>query len=147
MFSRIPLRRLYSTVQPKRTPSYKVLLQTPVFKSLFLTLVFGTTVVEATKNRKEIEALRAAYEAKFAILRDVTAKLNNKEPVDVAQELRIANAMTKNKYNSVTDVELDEQFEDFLKMAETDFEVEAEQIQPVKSTASTASTAKSTEFL
>lgn len=147
MFSRIPLRRLYSTVQPKRTPSYKVLLQIPVFKSLFLTLVFGTTVVEATKNRKEIEALRAAYEAKFAILRDVTAKLNNKEPVDVAQELRIANAMTKNKYNSVTDVELDEQFEDFLKMAETDFEMEAEQIQPVKSTTSTASTAKSTQFL
>lgn len=79
-------------------------------------------MVEATKNRREIENLKAAYEAKFTILREITQKLKNKEPVDVAQELRIANAMTRNKYNSATDVELDEQFESFLRMAEEDFE-------------------------
>lgn len=111
------LRRAYS-IQPRKKPRFSDLLATPVVKSIFLTLLFGSMVVETTKNRKEIEALRAAYEAKFRILEDITAKIRAKEPVDVAHELKIANAITRNKYNSVTDVELDEQFEEFLKMAE-----------------------------
>lgn len=53
--------------------------------------------------------------------------------MDVAQEIRIANAITRHKYNSVTDVEIDEQFEEFLKMAEentTDSEPSASSTQP-----------------
>lgn len=119
MFRAVPLsiRRAYS-IQPRKKPSYRDLLATPVLKSILLTLLFGSMVVETTRNRKETEALRSAYEAKFRILREVTSKIRNKEPVDVAQELRIANAITRNKYNSVTDVELDQQFEEFLQMAE-----------------------------
>lgn len=78
--------------------------------------------MDATKNRKEIEALRAAYETKFRILEDITTRVRNKEPVDVALELKVANAITRNKYNSVTDVELDDQLEEMLKMAEEEEE-------------------------
>lgn len=110
--------RLYSTVEPRPKPTWRQLLRPLVFKLLFLTFVFGSAVVDATRARKELEGLKAAYEAKFRIIKDVTAKIKNREPVDVALELRIANAITRNKYNSVTDVEMDEQFEDFLKMAD-----------------------------
>lgn len=109
--------RQYS-VQPRKKPILRDLISGPVFKSLVLTLVFGSVVVNATGSRKEMELLQAAYEAKFRILEDITRKVRNKEPVDVAQELKIANSITRHKYNSVTDVELDEQFEAFLMMAE-----------------------------
>lgn len=74
--------------------------------------------MEATRGRKELESLKGAYEAKFRILEDVTSKVRRREPVDVAQELRIANSITRHKYNSVTDVEMDEQFEEILRMAD-----------------------------
>ncbi|SGZ46785.1 CIC11C00000004384 [Sungouiella intermedia] len=122
---RRPLRveniRRYS-IQPRAKPSYRDLISGPVAKSLFLTIVFGSVLVDATKNRKEIEALRAAYETKFRILEDITTRVRNKEPVDVALELKVANAITRNKYNSVTDVELDDQLEEMLKMAEEEEE-------------------------
>lgn len=111
-------RRAYTTVQPRARPTWRDLLLPLVFKSLFLTLVFGSVVVEATRGRKELEALKGAYEAKFRILEDVTGKVRRREPVDVAQELKIANAITRHKYNSVTDVEMDEQFEEILRMAD-----------------------------
>lgn len=111
------LRRAYS-IQPRKKPSFRELFATPVVKSILLTLLFGSMVVETTRNRKEIESLRAAYEAKFRILEDITAKIRARQPVDVAHELKIANTITRNKYNSVTDVELDQQFEEFLRMAE-----------------------------
>lgn len=114
--------RRSSTIHPRRRPSYRDLFSGPVAKSLFLTVVFGSVMVDATRNRKEIDALRAAYETKFLILQDITHKIRNKEPVDVAQELKVANAITRNKYNSVTDVELDDQLEEFLKMAEEEEE-------------------------
>ncbi|PVH13631.1 uncharacterized protein CXQ87_001740 [Candidozyma duobushaemuli] len=111
-------RRAYTTVQPRARPTWRDSLSPSVFKSLFLTLVFGSVVVEATRGRKELEALKGAYEAKFRILEDVTGKVRRREPVDVAQELKIANAITRHKYNSVTDVEMDEQFEEILRMAD-----------------------------
>lgn len=77
-------------------------------------------MVDATKNRKEMEALRAAYDTKFRILSDITEKVRNRVPVDVAQELKVANAITRNKYNSVTDVELDDQLEEILRLAESE---------------------------
>lgn len=110
--------RAYTTVQPRRSPRFRELARAPVFKTLFLTIVFGSVVVESTRGRKDIEALRAAYGAKFRILREVTQKIANREPVDVAQELSIANSITRNKYNSVTDVELDAQLDAFLKLVE-----------------------------
>lgn len=109
-----------STIHPRKKPSYRDLISGPVAKSLFLTIVFGSVMVDATRNRKEIDALRAAYDTKFRILEEITLKIKNNQPVDVAQELKVANAITRNKYNSVTDVELDDQLEDFLKMADDD---------------------------
>lgn len=109
-----------NSIRPRAKPSYRDLISGPVAKSLFLTIVFGSVMVDATKNRKEIEALRAAYEAKFRILREITEKIRNKQSVDVGQELKVANSITRNKYNSVTDVELDDQLEEMLKMAENE---------------------------
>lgn len=114
-----------STIHPRKKPSYRDLISGPVAKSLFLTIVFGSVMVDATRNRKEIDALRAAYDTKFRILEEITLKIKNNQPVDVAQELKVANAITRNKYNSVTDVELDDQLEDFLKMADDDHDVAA----------------------
>lgn len=116
--------RRSSTIHPRRKPTYRDLISGPVAKLLFLTVVFGSVMVDATRNRKEIEALSAAYETKFRILREITTKIKNKEPVDVALELKVANAITRNKYNSVTDVELDDQLEIFLKMAEEPLDLE-----------------------
>ncbi|GEQ66721.1 hypothetical protein JCM33374_g384 [Metschnikowia sp. JCM 33374] len=115
-------RRLYSTVyssvKVKKTSSVRDLFYTPVFKSLLLTLVLGSAAVEATKNRKELESLQAAYEAKFGVLESATERIRRREPVDIAAEIKLANSLTRNKYNSLTDLHLDEQFESFLKMAE-----------------------------
>lgn len=119
-------KRAYSTLKPRKTPSFRELTRAPVFKTLFLTIIFGSVVVESTRSRKDIEALRAAYDAKFRILREVTQKIKNKEPVDVAQELSIANSITRNKYNSVTDVQLDEQLEAFLKLVDEPESTESE---------------------
>lgn len=113
-------------MQPRARPTWRDLLLPLVFKSLFLTLVFGSVVVEATRGRKELDALKGAYEAKFRILEDVTGRVRRREPVDVAQELKIANAITRHKYNSVTDVEMDEQFEEILRMADEPVETTEE---------------------
>lgn len=117
-------RRTLSTAQVRKPVTFRDLLKTPVLKTLFLTFVFGSAVVESSNARKEIESLKAAYEVKFRILRDVTQKIKNKEPVNVAQELNIANSMTRNKYNSVTDLEVDDQFEAFLNTLEGTDETE-----------------------
>lgn len=125
MFSRLHAlrsQRLYS-VKVKKTPTFRDLFHTPVFKTLFLTLVFGSVVVECTKNRKDIEGLQAAYGAKNKVLREVTQKVRNKEAVDVALEVNVANSMTRNKYNSVTDVQLDQSLDSFLKMADEDLDL------------------------
>lgn len=111
-------RRTYTTAQSRKPVTFRDLLKTPVLKTLFLTFLFGSAVVESSNARKEIESLKAAYDVKFRILRDVTQKIKNKEPVNVAQELNIANSMTRNKYNSVTDLEVDDQFEAFLNTLE-----------------------------
>lgn len=116
--------RRSSTIHPRAKPSYRDLILGPVAKSLLLTMVFGLVVVEATRTRKDTEALRGAYATKFQLLREATEKIRARQPVDLALELKIANAITRNKYNSVTDVELDEQLEEFLKMAEDETEVE-----------------------
>ncbi|OBA20639.1 hypothetical protein METBIDRAFT_24275, partial [Metschnikowia bicuspidata var. bicuspidata NRRL YB-4993] len=104
----------------KKGSSVRELFYTPVFKSLFLTLVLGSAVVEATKNRKAIDSLRTAYDARFGVLKSATEKIRLRQPVDVAAELKLANSLTRNMYNSVTDVQLDDQFESFLNMAEED---------------------------
>lgn len=113
-------RRAYSTIKPRARPSWRDLISGSVAKSLGLTIVFGSFVVEATQNRKDLDDLRGAYATRFEILRDITEKVRNKQQVDVAQELRVADAVTRNKYRSATDVELDTQLEDFLRMTDLD---------------------------
>lgn len=65
-----------------------------------------------------MEALRATYEEKFRLLREATEKIRKREPIDIVAELKLANALTQNKYNSVTDVHWDKQLETFLMLAD-----------------------------
>lgn len=66
---------------------------------------------------------------KFEILEDLIAKLERNEKVDIAQELKLANSFTENKYNSRTDVEVDEQLDQFLKQVADEVEKEDQQVQ------------------
>lgn len=109
-------------------PRIRDLMKTPVAKSLLFTFMFGTFVVDLMKNRKELELLDQTYDSKFAILQGLSEKLKQGETVDVASELRIANSLTKHKYNTVTEIELDEQLERFLKMTEDEVEVELNEV-------------------
>lgn len=111
---------LYSTNSKhiRVRPRIRDLIKTPVAKSLILTFIFGTFVVDLMKNRKELELLERTYNSKFSLLEGLCEKLKQGEQVDVASELRIANSLTKYKYNTVTEIELDEQLENFLKMTE-----------------------------
>lgn len=113
-------RKTYSTAQATagRKLRFRDLLKTPVFKSVLLTMLFGSTVIDFMKKRKEYEALISTYETRFDILNGIIAKLKKGETVDLNQELNIANSLTRHKYNTVTDVELDEQLNEFLKLAE-----------------------------
>ncbi|KAG2735075.1 hypothetical protein G9P44_001289 [Scheffersomyces stipitis] len=106
----------------RKRPTVRDLMKTPVFKSIFLTLVFGTAVVDFMKNRKELETLVNAHNSKFVILEEIIERVSRNEHVDIARELRIANTLTRNNYNTVTDIELDEQLENFLKMTEESVE-------------------------
>lgn len=113
--------RSYSaTASSSGRPSYRDLLRTPVFKSIFLTVVFGLAVIELMRNRKDLEELVGAHEAKFALLNELKAKLRRGDHVDVVLELKMANNLTKYRYNTVTDIQLDEKLNALLKMADED---------------------------
>lgn len=102
----------------RKRPTFRDLIKAPVFKTLILTLFFASASLDLVKHRKELETLTGSYTRKFTVLEELIKKLENNETVDIAKELQLANAFTKHKYNSVTDIELDEQLETFLKMAD-----------------------------
>ncbi|ODV78213.1 uncharacterized protein CANTADRAFT_36089, partial [Suhomyces tanzawaensis NRRL Y-17324] len=100
-------------------PTFRDLLKTPVFKSLFLTFVFGTVVVDVMKGRRALEEIKSNHEAKFGILEDVIAKLKNGEKVDIARELKLAKTLST-KEQRENDIEVDEQIENWFKMLDND---------------------------
>lgn len=74
--------------------------------------------MEFMRARKEYESLIATYDSKFFILHGIIDKLHKGESIELGLELKIANTLTKHKYNTVTDIELDKQLEEFLKLAD-----------------------------
>jgi hypothetical protein len=78
------------------------------------------------QHRKEFELLKQTHQSKMDILNGIIDKLRRGDPVDVAGELKIANSLTKHKYNTVLDIELDEQLESFLKLSEEDAQKQVE---------------------
>lgn len=122
MFRRTCVRFNSTLVKPRPRPTWRSNLSAPLFKSLMLTLVFGSAVVEASKRRKELESLENAYETRFSILNDTIKKLRLGLPVNVSEEIKVANAITRNKYSSISDVELDDQFNELLQLAESQVE-------------------------
>lgn len=126
----------YTTVsethqQVRRKATFRDLVRAPILKSLFLTTVFGSAVVGLMENRRELETLEQTYNSKFNILQEIISKLENGQTVDINQELKLVNKLTKYKYNTITDIELDEQLDQFLKMAE-DENVEIREPQETK---------------
>ncbi|KAK6463973.1 hypothetical protein DFJ63DRAFT_57319 [Scheffersomyces coipomensis] len=138
--------RSNSTTAPtyiRRRPKFRDLMKAPVVKSIFLSLIFGTVMVDYMKTKKELELLTNTHKTKFSILENIIEKLKNGEHIDVGRELRIADKLTRNKYDRVTDIELDDQLDKFLKMAEStepvEFEVaEKEEVVVVKEVADNA---------
>lgn len=120
--------RFNSTVQVPRTTLGRIreLFKSPTLKSVFLTFVFGTVVVETMKGRKELEQLELRYKAKFGILEEAIERLKQGDQIDISKELKLANTLTKGKYNVVTDIELDDELEEFLKVFEVKKEVTKE---------------------
>lgn len=106
--------------QIRKKPTFRDLVKAPIFKSIFLTIVFGTAIVGLIDSRRELETLEQTYNSKFVILEEIIAKLEKGENVDIHRELKLVNKLTKNKYNTVTDIELDEQLDEILKMTESD---------------------------
>lgn len=106
--------------QMRKKPTIRDLVKAPIFKSIFLTIVFGTAVVGLIDSRREFEHLEQTYKSKFVILEEIISKLEAGEYVDIHHELKLVNMLTKNNYNSVTDIELDDQLNEILKMAESE---------------------------
>ncbi|CUM46117.1 uncharacterized protein AC631_01420 [Debaryomyces fabryi] len=106
--------------QIRKKPTFRDLVKAPIFKSIFLTIVFGTAIVGLIDSRRELETLEQTYDSKFVILEEIISKLERGENVDIHRELKLVNKLTKNKYNTVTDIELDEQLDEILKMTESE---------------------------
>ncbi|CCE86084.1 Piso0_005733 [Millerozyma farinosa CBS 7064] len=122
--------RAYSTVnaaQNRHKATFKNLLKAPAVKSLMLTLIFGTSVVEFMKKKRDLEALDHIYNAKINILEDIISRLEKNEKVDIQKELRIINSMTKYKYNTSTDIDIDEGLEKWLQQEDNSTIKDAEE--------------------
>lgn len=111
----------------RRKATFKSLLKAPAVKSLMLTLIFGTSVVECMKKKRDLESLDHIYNAKINILEDIISRLVKNEKVDIQKELRIINSMTKYKYNTSTDIEIDEGLEKWLQQEVKSMPKEAEE--------------------
>ncbi|RCK63506.1 hypothetical protein Cantr_09751 [Candida viswanathii] len=97
-------------------PKFYDLLKTPTTKSLILTLITTSIIIDTINSRKSLETLKKSYSLKFEILDELIAKLLKNEKTDIASELKLANSYTENKYNSRTDIEVDQQLDQFLKL-------------------------------
>ncbi|KAI3402985.2 hypothetical protein KGF56_004238 [Candida oxycetoniae] len=118
------IRRSLSTaesyIRPK--PKFWSLLKTPTTKSLILSLICTSVMIELLKSRREVQQLQASYQLRFQVLGEILTKLKNGENFDLKRELHLANIFTEQKYNSKTDIELDQQIEQLLKMSDEDLE-------------------------
>lgn len=110
-----------STTTPRR-PTVRELFRAPIIKSVILTVLFGSAVVELIKQRRELEGLKLAHQSKFAIYEDIIEKLKRGEKVDLAHDLKIASTLTKHKYNTVNEIEMDEQLSELFNFDEEDEE-------------------------
>lgn len=115
--------RYASTTTPRR-PTVRELFHAPIIKSVILTVLFGSAVVELIKQRRELEGLKLAHQSKFIIYEDIIEKLKRGEKVDLAHDLKIANTLTKHKYNTVNEIEMDEQLSEFFNFEEEEDEDE-----------------------
>ncbi|EMG49466.1 hypothetical protein SBY92_001265 [Candida maltosa Xu316] len=115
----------------RKKPTFFELLKTPTTKSLLLTLLTTSISIDLINTRKNLETLKTSYSLKYEILMEIIEKLNNNEKIDLAKELRLANSFTDNQYNSRTDIEFDEQLEQFLKeISEEPKEAQSKEAQP-----------------
>lgn len=112
--SRVATRPLARLLQVRHASIWRETNQ-PLFKSIFLTLLFGLVTIDLMRNRKNYEALESSYGSKIMILEDIAGRLERGERVDITKELRLANSLTQNRYDLVTDIEFDEHLERLVK--------------------------------
>ena len=102
----------------EKRSTLRYLVKLPVLKSLMLTLMFGSILVDYMRRRKELEGLDLMYQSKFSIYESLKQKIQNGEKVNLQLDFRLSNLITKNKYGSERDVEFDKELEDLLSKAE-----------------------------
>lgn len=94
------------------------LFNTPTTKAILLTVAFGSIAIDLGRRRSEFEAFQTSQAIKDNVLEQVIRKLQAGELVDIHRELKIANAATRYNYSEVTEIEIDDELEQFLKMSE-----------------------------
>lgn len=78
-------------------------------------------MIDLLKIRRDLDSLQHSYTMKLALLGEIITKLTQGDLIDLDKELKLAHAFTSaTKYESVNDVELDQELEEFLKLAELD---------------------------
>lgn len=102
----------------KNRSTLRELLRLPILKSLLLTLVFGSILVDYMRRRKELEGLELMYKSKFSIYESLKQRIQNGEKVNLQQDFKLSNLLTRNKYSSERDIEFDKELEDLLSKAE-----------------------------
>ncbi|CCG23043.1 hypothetical protein CORT_0D01950 [Candida orthopsilosis Co 90-125] len=123
LFRNISIRQNSTTAQSYIRPKPKLysLLKTPTTKSLILSLICTSVMIDLLKIRRDLDSLQHSYTMKLALLGEIITKLTQGDLIDLDKELKLAHAFTSaTKYESVNDVELDQELEEFLKLAESD---------------------------
>ena len=71
--SRVATRPLARLLQVRHASIWRETNQ-PLFKSIFLTLLFGLVTIDLMRNRKNYEALESSYGSKIMILEDIAGR-------------------------------------------------------------------------
>lgn len=108
----------FENPQIRKRATFKDLVKTPLVKSIFLTLLFGSAVIEFMKRNREIRNVEEVYELKLQMLQDLADNIREGKKIDIAAELKLINSLAKHNYKSVTDLRFDEGLEQLLKEAE-----------------------------
>ena len=105
--------RSYSTAVPVYTrPTFRQLLRQPVTKTLVLTGLFGSALVEMVHHKRRLNETTHQFNNKIELLEEIINKLEKNEPIDLERELRLANALTHTKE---VDIEIDDDVENLFK--------------------------------
>ncbi|KAI5962245.1 uncharacterized protein KGF55_003321 [Candida pseudojiufengensis] len=104
-------------------PKFWSLFKSSITKSLILTLITTSIIIDLIKIRKDLTNLKTSYNLKFEILNNIIKNLKSNEvdpEFDLKKELRLANSFINFKQFDKNDLEIDFQLNEFLKSFDDD---------------------------